>query len=193
MGPRGIDGLTGPKGATGSTGPRGPRGIAGPMGPRGEPGVTGPQGKRGPAGAYEPIYGMRYHYSTGGDEPAGDSLIPLSGEGVARGIDAGAAHELRILEDGIYEIAYHAVIERAEQKCVTSMFVTRDGQPLALDGELRLAAGQARNGAPLPTLFSGRYIERLSAGETLRIEHDTPCSVYMARGRSASLFVRKID
>jgi hypothetical protein len=130
----------------------------------------------------------------GDPQPVVGWLIPLPSDGTGVGVDMKAEHMLRVEKDGLYEITYQAVVERAEQIADISVYVSRNAQPIAQDCALRQTVGLlAWDSTPVPVVFAGHLLEMLNEGDLLRLEHDAGCAIYLARGRSASLFIRKID
>lgn len=140
------------------------------------------------------VYGMKYLYVDDMfDVPRTTGwLIPLPSEASSSKVDAKSDHTLRTKEDGLYEIAYSVVIASADQVADASVYVTRNSKPLSEEGALRQTVGLSIGEFPIPAAFTGHMIEELKKGDTLRIEHDAPCALTLARGRAASLFVRKI-
>jgi hypothetical protein len=127
-------------------------------------------------------------------EVMSEPVIKLDAEGLAENVGMDEADTITIEDDGVYEIRYLVKVQEAEQTATMSVKVTRNGQPFEGDEPAKQIVGLTDSRSlPIPAVFEGHIVERLRRGDRLRLEQDAPCVVWLQQGRSASLYVRKID
>jgi hypothetical protein len=127
-------------------------------------------------------------------EVMSEPVIKLDAAGLAENVGMGETDTIVIEDDGVYEIRYLVKVQEAEQAAAMSVKVTRNGQTFKGDEPSKQIVGLTDSQSlPIPAVFEGHMVERLRKGDRLRLEQDAPCVVWLQQGRSASLYVRRID
>lgn len=162
QGPQGKQGPAGPQGERGPEGPEGPQGERGEQGEQGEPGPQGPQGERGEQGEQGPqgpggqpsdlyqraeclefqaVPSITGQYSDAINVVASNpvSILYPSGETTPAIVTAtGGGTSATVLNAGIYNIEWLAVIDTDAWRQLPTLAVFRDADTIGTDTPLAI-------------------------------------------------------